>query len=88
MRALCVFHTRYRGTPPRPLHDLVMNVGALVLGVWGIRSILTLSNIYYITAIDLALSMVTIFLLGAITVRALCFVHDQAELGLCRRRGQ
>src|SRR5512134_1749492 len=25
----------------RPLHDLVVNSGALVLGVWGIRSILT-----------------------------------------------
>jgi hypothetical protein len=32
----------------------------LVLGVWGIRAILTPSNIYYITAIDLALSVVII----------------------------
>jgi hypothetical protein len=72
----------------RPLNDLVMNVGALVLGVWGIRSILTPGNIFYITAIDLALSVVIIFLLGAITVRALFFVHDQAELGLFRRRGK
>jgi hypothetical protein len=70
----------------RPLNDLVMNVGGLVLGVWGIRSILTPGNIFYITAIDLALSVVIIFLLGAITVRALFFVHDQAELGLFRRR--
>jgi hypothetical protein len=31
-----------------------------VLGVWGIRAILTPSNIYYITAIDLALSVVII----------------------------
>jgi hypothetical protein len=70
----------------RPLNDLVMNSGALVLGVWGIRAILTPSNIYYITAIDLALSVVIIFLLGAITVRALVFVHDEAELGLFGRR--
>ena len=70
----------------RPLNDLVMNSGALVLGVWGIRAILTPSNIYYITAIDLALSVVIIFLLGAITVRALLFVHDEAELGLFHRR--
>jgi hypothetical protein len=55
----------------RPLHDLVVNAGALVLGVWGIRSILTPGNIFYITAVDLALSMVIIFLLGALTIRAL-----------------
>jgi len=74
----------------RPLNDLVMNAGALVLGVWGIRAILTPSNIYFITAIDLALSVVIIFLLGAITVRALLFVHDEAELALLgrRRRGK
>jgi hypothetical protein len=70
----------------RPLHDLVVNAGALVLGVWGIRSILTPPNILYITAVDLALSMVIIFLLGALTVRALLFVHDVAELRLLGRR--
>ena len=70
----------------RPLHDLVLNSGALVLGVWGIRSILTPQNLYYMTAVDLALSVVIIFTLGAITVRALLFIHDQAELGLFRRR--
>jgi hypothetical protein len=58
----------------RPLHDLVVNAGALVLGVWGIRSILTPSDILYITAVDLSLSMVIIFLLGAITIRALMLV--------------
>ena len=71
----------------RPLHDLVVNAGALVLGVWGIRSILTPANILYITAVDLALSMVIIFLLGALTIRALMFVHDAGEeLHLLRRR--
>ena len=69
----------------RPLHDLVVNAGALVLGVWGIRSILTPGNIFYITAVDLALSMVIIFLLGALTIRALMFVHDEARLTLLRR---
>jgi len=70
----------------RPLHDLVVNAGALVLGVWGIRSILIPSNISYITAVDLALSMVIIFVLGALTIRALLFVHDEAQLGLLGRR--
>jgi hypothetical protein len=72
----------------RPLPDLVVNSGALVLGVWGIRGILTPSNLYYITAVDLALSMVIIFVLGALVVRALLFVHDEAQLSLLgpRRR--
>jgi hypothetical protein len=70
----------------RPLHDLVLNSGALVLGVWGIRSILTPANLYYLTAIDLALSIVIMFTLGAITVRALIYVHDEADMGLIRRR--
>jgi len=72
----------------RPLHDLVLNSGALVLGVWGIRSILTPANLFYITAIDLALSVVIILTLGAITVRALVFAHDEAGMRLLRRRGQ
>jgi hypothetical protein len=69
----------------RSLQDLVVNSGALVLGVWGIRAILTPGNIYYLTAVDLALSVVIIFLLGGIAVRALIYMHDRAELRLLRR---
>ena len=70
----------------RPLPDLVVNSGALVLGVWGIRGILTPGNLFYITAVDVALSMVIVFMLGALTVRALVFVHDEADLGWLGRR--
>ena len=70
----------------RPLQDLVVNSGALVLGVWGIRAILTPGNLYYLTSIDVALSIVIIFLLGAITVRALVFIHDEGDLRVFRRR--
>jgi len=70
----------------RPLPDLVINSGALVLGVWGIRAILTPSSINYITAVDLALSLVIIFVLGALTIRALMFVHDEAQMHILRRR--
>jgi hypothetical protein len=54
--------------------------------VWGIRSILVPSSIAYITAVDLALSLVIIFVLGALTIRALLFVHDEAQLALLGRR--
>jgi hypothetical protein len=69
----------------RPLQDLVVNSGALMLGIWGIRSILTPSNLDYVTAVDLSLSVVLLFLLSAITVRALLFVHDRGELHLLDR---
>ena len=69
----------------RPLDDLVVNSGALVLGVWGIRAILTPSSVNYATAVDLALSLVIIFVLGALMIRALMFVHDQAGMAVLRR---
>jgi hypothetical protein len=65
----------------RPLHDLVINSGALVLGVWGIRAILTPGTAYR-TIVDTALSAVILFLLGAITVRALQFCYSRAGLRL------
>jgi hypothetical protein len=70
----------------RPLHELVINAGALVLGVWGIRQILTNANYPGLTAVDLSLSIVILFLLSAITVRALLFAHDLAELNWLRRQ--
>lgn len=70
----------------RPMEELFVNAGALVLGVWGIRAILVPGNLYYMTAVDLALSAVIIFLLGTLTFRALLFVHDRGELNVLPRR--
>ena len=70
----------------RPLEDLVVNSGALVIGIWGIRSIITPGNVAYVTAVDVSLSMVIIFLLTAITVRALLFVHERGNLHVFRRK--
>ena len=50
----------------RPLHDLILSTGSLVIGVWGIRSILVPSNIAGRTGVDVALGLVILFLLGAI----------------------
>jgi hypothetical protein len=68
----------------RPLQDLVLNSGALVLGVWGIRNILTPGTAYR-TVVDLALSAVILFLLGAITVRALQHCYARSEFPVRRR---
>src|SRR5262249_6621046 len=45
----------------------VCHAGALVLGIWGIRAIIVPGDVAYLTAVDLALSTVIIFLLGAMT---------------------
>lgn len=70
----------------RPLQELLVNVGALVLGVWGVRAILIPANVEYVTAVDLSLSVVIIFLLGTISVKALLYVHDEGGLRVFRRR--
>ena len=67
----------------RPLNDLVINSGGLVLGVWGIRSLLTPGTASR-TLIDVSLSLVILFLLGAITFRALQFLYHRGGIG---RRG-
>ncbi len=70
----------------RPLDQLITNSGALVLGVWGIRAILLGTGLSGLTAVDLALSMVILFLLTAVTVRTLYLLKQQSELQFRRRR--
>jgi hypothetical protein len=70
----------------RPLDQLVTSVGALVLGIWGVRSILVGTNaVPGETAVDLSLSVVTLFLLLAITVRSLMFFDERSGLNLIGR---
>jgi hypothetical protein len=69
----------------RPLNDLVLNCGALIVGVWGVRNILAPGTAYR-TIVDMALSGVILFLLGAITVRALQHCYAHADIGPRRVR--
>jgi hypothetical protein len=70
----------------RPLHDLVLNAGALVVGIWGVRGMLVPMPWTWLTSIDLSLSIVIIFLLGAITVRAFTFTYERSGFHRSRRR--
>ncbi len=65
----------------RPLDQLIINSGALVLGVWGIRSILLGTGVPGFTAVDLALAVVILFLLATITVRTLYLLEDSSAVG-------
>ena len=58
------------------LDQLIINAGALILGVWGIRVILLGTSLIGLTAVDLALWSVILFLLVTITVRTLWLLEE------------
>lgn len=72
----------------RPLDQLVINTGALVLGVWGVRAILLGGDPPGATAVDLSLFVLILFLLVAITIRTFTFLDEATELRLMRRLGR
>jgi hypothetical protein len=59
----------------QPVSQLLLGVGSLVLGVWGIRSILVPGVPPYVTAVDLALSLVILLLLGGIIARGVLYAR-------------
>jgi hypothetical protein len=68
--------------------DVLTRVGGLVLGVWGIRSLLLGSLPPYATAVDAVLTLVILTVLSALTLRVLYHLHDRGGLRLLPgRRG-
>jgi hypothetical protein len=59
----------------RDVDDLLLGIGGLILGIWGIRSVLVTQPLPGVSAIDLALSFVILFLLLGLTVRLTRFFH-------------
>jgi hypothetical protein len=66
----------------RSLDDLALGFGGLILGVWGIRSILMPQSLSTVTAIDLALSWLILLLLLGLGLRAALYFLKQSELPL------
>lgn len=64
----------------RGLDDLALGIGGLILGVWGVRSVLMPQTIGTITAIDLALSWLILLLLLGLAIRAVLHFHRKSEL--------
>ena len=63
----------------RSIDELVLGVGGLILGIWGVRSILVPQPVPTITAIDLALSTVILLLLLGLAVRAALYFIRKEE---------
>ena len=70
----------------RPLNELIIGSGALVLGVWGVRSVLLGASLPGITAVDLALIVVMLFLLATISVRTAWLLEEQSAVKPIRGR--
>jgi hypothetical protein len=70
----------------RGLNELALGFGGIILGIWGIRSILMPQALPTVTAIDLALSWLILFLLLGLAVRAMLHFHRHSDLPLPRRR--
>jgi hypothetical protein len=68
----------------RPLDQLVINAGGLILGIWGVRAILLGAGLTVLTLVDLALMSVILFLLVVITARVLWLVEPRSSLHLLR----
>ena len=68
----------------RTLHELVLGIGGIILGIWGVRSVVVQTELSEVTLIDLILAFVMLVLLLALSVRAARFFYVQSGLG---RRG-
>ena len=64
----------------RNMTDLIVGIGSLILGIWGVRSVLVPSSLSVVTSIDLALSVIILFVLLGLSVRAALTFHKQSEL--------
>jgi hypothetical protein len=68
----------------RTLHELVLGIGGIILGIWGVRSVVVQSELPDVTLIDVILAFVMLVLLLALSIRAARFFYVQSGL---RRRG-
>jgi hypothetical protein len=64
----------------RSMTDLIVGIGSLILGIWGVRSVLVPSSLPVVTSIDLALSVIILFVLLGLSVRSALHFHKQSEL--------
>lgn len=64
----------------RGLDELALGFGGLILGVWGVRSVLMPQSLPTVTAVDLALSWLILLLLLGLALRAALHFLRQSEL--------
>lgn len=70
----------------RSVNELALGVGGLILGVWGVRSVLMPTSLSTVTAVDLALSWLILLLLLGFALRAALHFHRHSDLPMPRSR--
>jgi hypothetical protein len=68
----------------RTLHELVLGIGGIILGIWGVRSVVVQTELPDVTLIDLILAFVMLVILLALAIRAARYFYVQSGL---QRRG-
>jgi hypothetical protein len=68
----------------RSLHELVLGIGGIILGIWGIRSIVVQSELPDVTLIDLLLGFVILLLLVGLALRAAHYFYVKSGVRLRR----
>jgi hypothetical protein len=66
----------------RAVNDLALGIGGLILGIWGVRSVLAPQPLPGVSALDLALSWLILILLLGLALRAAHHFHRQSDLPL------
>jgi hypothetical protein len=63
----------------RTLHELVLGIGGIILGIWGMRSVVVQTQLPDVTLVDLLLAFVMLVLLLALSIRAARFFFVQSR---------
>jgi hypothetical protein len=64
----------------RSLHELVLGIGGIILGIWGVRSVVVQTALPDVTLIDLILGFVILVLLLGLSIRAARYFHVQSRV--------
>jgi hypothetical protein len=62
------------------IHVVLVNIGGLILGMWGIRAILLGPDVNGLTIVDYSLSIVIVLLLTALIIRILAYTKRHGGL--------
>lgn len=65
----------------RSLHELVLGIGGIILGIWGVRSVVVQTPLPDVTLIDLILGFVILVLLLGLSIRAARYFCVQSKSG-------
>jgi hypothetical protein len=63
----------------RTLHELVLGIGGIILGIWGVRSVVVQTELPDVTLIDVILAFVMLVLLLALSIRAARYFFVQSR---------